>query len=110
MGAAITGGLAMIRQRKDAYQANGISCFGPWTFLITDGAPTDARDRAAELVRQGEEAKSFSFFAVGVASADMDVLAQISIRAPLKLAGLRFADLFTSLSSSLSNVSRSRSD
>jgi uncharacterized protein YegL len=45
-----------------------------------------------------------------VAKADMDVLAQISVRAPLKLAGLRFADLFAWLSSSLSNVSRSRSD
>ena len=46
-------------------------------------------------------AKKFAFFSIGVAGADMDTLAQISVRQPLSL------KLFSWLSSSLRSVSRS---
>jgi len=107
MGQAIVTGLDMIATRKSTYRANGISYYRPWVFLITDGGPDDGWQAAADLVKQGEASKSFAFFTVGVEGSNFEVLAKISTRAPVKLKGLNFRDLFLWLSQSMQSVSQS---
>jgi uncharacterized protein YegL len=108
MGAAVVKATQLIAERKKAYRANGIAYYRPWIFLISDGEPTDPILQAQRLVKEGEAKKSFMFYAVAVENADIGKLASISVRQPLRLKNLSFAQLFVWLSDSLSSVSRSQ--
>jgi uncharacterized protein YegL len=110
MGEAVRRALQLLRDRKAVYKQFGIDYFRPWLFLITDGFPTDhGWEGAADDARQEESNKGVSIYAVGVEGADLRKLARFSgVRAPLKLRGMAFADLFQWLSKSLSAVSQSR--
>ena len=108
MGEAIEFAIDLVKQRKDVYREAGIAYYRPWIFVITDGSPTDSWKAAARAVNEGEASNAFSLFAVGVEGADMETLKQIAVREPIRLKGLRFAELFRWLSNSLKSVSRSK--
>lgn len=106
-GAAINEALDALDARKKVYKANGIQFFQPWILLISDGLATDDVTEAAKRVREAEARKSLAFFAVGVEGADLESLGKFSERGALKLAGMRFSELFQWLSASQSSVSAS---
>ena len=110
MGQAIETALSVVESRKAVYKNNGIDFFRPWILLITDGAPTDSWQNAAQMVRQFAAKKKVSFYAVGVQGADMNILSQIAPTntSPLMLKGLAFPELFRWLSSSMTVVSNSK--
>lgn len=108
LGAALDLALDMVRARKATYKANGIPYYRPWIFLLTDGEPTDSWQQAAGRVHAEEAAGGLAFFAVGVAGANMERLAQIAVRPPLKLVGLQFVELFVWLSRSQQRVSSTK--
>ena len=108
LGAGVEHSLDMIENRNAVYRANGVACYRPWLFLITDGAPTDSVSRATQRIREAETMKQAACFAVGVEGADMNRLAEIFVRPPIKLNGLDFKSLFLWLSYSMAKVADSR--
>lgn len=114
MGTAIHRGLDMLQARKSEYRNNGIAYYRPWVFLITDGEPQGELDsiveQAAQRIKDDEVNKRVAFFAVGVEGANMERLAQIVVRTPLKLRGLNFQEMFIWLSASMQRVSQSKPD
>ena len=107
LGEAIDYAIDLLETRKAVYKENGIQYYRPWIFVITDGAPTDDWQNAAQRVRLGERDRKFCFFAVGVEGADMSTLKQIAPpeRPPVLLNGLDFQPLFVWLSTSMKRVS-----
>jgi len=111
MGQAIESGLNLVEDRKRTYREYGIAYYRPWVFLITDGKPEgeseDLIAQASRRIRTIESQKGAAVFAVGVENADMVRLAEITVRSPIKLEGLKFAEMFLWLSASMQAVSHS---
>ena len=108
LGAAILFGLDHLESRKAWWQLNEVPCSRPWVVLITDGVPQgeplETTRLANQRIRDVESAGQAVFLAVGIAGANVPLLARISVRPPVKLRKLCFAELFTWLSASLAGA------
>lgn len=113
-GSGIHTALDLLQSRKSQYRTNGITYYRPWIFLITDGEPQGEPisiiEQAEQRIKDDEQNKRVAFFAVGVESANMQKLAQLVVRTPLKLKGLNFQEMFIWLSASMQKVSQSKPD
>ncbi|HNU98896.1 MAG: VWA domain-containing protein [Verrucomicrobia bacterium] len=114
MGSAIHKALDMIQARKAKYRANAVAYYRPWVFMITDGEPQGEPDsiiqQASQRLKSDEANKRVAFFAVGVENANMSRLAELVVRAPVKLIGLNFVEMFVWLSRSMEKVAQSKTD
>jgi uncharacterized protein YegL len=111
---AILRAFDLVEKRKERYRANGVPYSRPWVFLVTDGMPQgetlETTREAVRRVRTAEAGRKAAFFAVGVEGANMKLLARIAVRPPVKLDGLRFAELFAWLSASTARAATSDMD
>jgi uncharacterized protein YegL len=108
MGAALLRSIELVNERKRMYKQAGLHYFRPWIILITDGGPTDEWHTAAQQIKDGEAAKLFAAFGIGVVGANFEKLRQMTTREPLPLEGYKFKEFFVWLSQSMRSVSQSK--
>lgn len=108
---AINRALDMIEARKAAYRAAGLSYYRPVAMLVTDGRPEhDSPEdlvKVAARIKESENGRSLTFWAIGTERADMDALSRLCNLPPKMLAGTKFLELFQWLSASISRISHS---
>ena len=111
MAAPIQAGLDLIENRKASYRSHGIPYYRPILMLITDGRPehdtVEAVENAAKRIREQEDNRHLTFFAIGTAQADMEMLNNLSNSPAKKLDGTKFVELFQWLSNSITAISQS---
>lgn len=109
-GAALTKALDALDERKEIYKKNSINYFQSMAFLISDGLSMDSLDEASKRIKDLEDKRKLSFFAIGVEGADLEQLSKIGKRSALGLKGLKFEELFAWVSASTASVSASTPD
>lgn len=107
---AVNEAIDIVESRKNWYKQTGQPYYRPWIILMTDGEPNAGQDiyGLAQKIKRDTAAKKYAFLPVGVEGADMSVLQQIAGEGmgATKLKGMRFAQFFKWLSSSMGTVTK----
>lgn len=109
LGEAVELALKRLEERKAEYKRSGVAYYQPWLVIISDGAPTDQWQAAAQKAMALSQGKRLVVLPVGVQGADLSILGQFSHRGAKPLDGLKFRELFQWLSASMARVSASNS-
>lgn len=109
LGQATRMALDDLEARKRAYSDAGVPYYQPWLVLISDGAPGDTWEDAAQRSKALSAQRKLVSLPIGVQGADLEVLSQFSSKPAVALDGLKFRELFQWLSASMARVSASTS-
>lgn len=104
----------VIADRKKFYIQTGQRYYRPWIVLLTDGNPTSSEESIktmSETIRKKVNEKRFTIIGVGVGDAvSMNKLKYLTADRALPLKDMRFAQFFSWLSKSMSNIAKSTED
>ena len=109
LGQATRMALDDLEARKKSYRDAGVPYYQPWLVLISDGAPGDTWQDAAQRAASLSAQRKLVSLPIGVQGADLGVLSQFSSKPAIALDELKFRELFQWLSASMARVSASTS-
>ncbi len=112
MGEGVNLALNLLENRKKEYSEKGVDYYQPWLVLMTDGYPTDNIEKAVQRVKELQEKRKITVFAVAIGEeADKNTLRAFSTmkdNAVLRVKSAEyFKDFFEWLSQSVSVASQS---
>lgn len=109
LGEATQQALLHLQKRKQEYRHSGVPYYQPWLVIISDGAPTDSWQDAAQQARDLSANRKLFSLPIAVNGADLQTLSAFSSEPAIALDGLKFREFFLWLSASMARVSASTS-
>lgn len=109
LGEGVRMALDALEQRKAEYRNAGVPYYQPWLVIISDGAPTDRWEDAAQRAYNMSAQRKLVSLPIAVKGADLAVLSRFSAKPAVALDGIKFREFFLWLSASMARVSASAS-
>jgi uncharacterized protein YegL len=110
LGASVGEAYAHIIGHQRSLMEQGVRVYRPALYIISDGEPNDEYEKIAATVAGADRAGKINVFAIGVADADLKVLAKFTHNfPPLPLHGLKFTQLMKWITVVAKQVTRSTS-